>query len=293
MAIKWTPEDDALIREHTNVYVAEKLGVSPVTVAFRRAKLGIQPKRAGRPPYPWTPEQDAMLGTKMDSEIAQMLGISSSVVMMRRKALGIKKVSRIGFGLGKGASYDPKVLGSILGVMNDGDAGRQLGITRERVRQLRKRMGIPRNKQGKRKHKVGDQVGHFLVLEVPDGGGSKVQCRCGRIIEPKRKSLISGRTCGQCPELREKLTVRKYKGQKIEGTRLTAIGPSATNGRYWLFQCDCGRQHEAILSNVVRGLAKSCGCLRDEWIRFLGSSRKGVGYNQPMPKEWREKWKSA
>jgi hypothetical protein len=32
----------------------------------------------------------------------------------------------------------------------------------------------------------------------------------------------------------------------------------------WLFKCDCGRNHEAVGSEVTRGNIKSCGCLNDE-----------------------------
>lgn len=49
----------------------------------------------------------------------------------------------------------------------------------------------------------------------------------------------------------------------------------------WLFQCDCGKQKEAVLSSVRSGAVKSCGCLHMERCRaglnrlVHGDARKG------------------
>lgn len=39
-----------------------------------------------------------------------------------------------------------------------------------------------------------------------------------------------------------------------------------TGGKHpkWLAQCDCGKQKEVLLGNLLRGKSRSCGCLRGE-----------------------------
>lgn len=59
--------------------------------------------------------------------------------------------------------------------------------------------------------------------------------------------------------------MKKYKpGQKIN--MLTLVKPVRKMERsrrwVWLFRCDCGNMKEALLSNVVHGKTKSCGCIR-------------------------------
>lgn len=44
--------------------------------------------------------------------------------------------------------------------------------------------------------------------------------------------------------------------------KLTVI--KRINTRRWLCECECGNQKEAVTSDLVRGNAKSCGCLLGE-----------------------------
>lgn len=59
--------------------------------------------------------------------------------------------------------------------------------------------------------------------------------------------------------------------------RLVAIDRVAarTGPAVWLFQCDCGRRHQAKASYVVRGRARSCGCLRAEKVS-LAAHKHGL-----------------
>lgn len=64
--------------------------------------------------------------------------------------------------------------------------------------------------------------------------------------------------------------VRDLTGQKF--WRLTAIsyrieGQGRRSYTRWMCLCDCGSRHEVDMSALVRGLAKSCGCLmRDKLV---------------------------
>lgn len=45
--------------------------------------------------------------------------------------------------------------------------------------------------------------------------------------------------------------------------RLTILGRTQDKSRY-LFLCDCGKQHVALISSVGLGLTQSCGCLHND-----------------------------
>lgn len=65
-------------------------------------------------------------------------------------------------------------------------------------------------------------------------------------------------------------------GQKYG--RLTAIRClGRRNGQtYWLFKCDCGKEHESKPNHVIKGYTKSCGC----WNKERARKGKGEsGYN--------------
>lgn len=63
--------------------------------------------------------------------------------------------------------------------------------------------------------------------------------------------------------------------------RLVAIRPLevGSNGMRWLFDCDCGRHHEAAGYHVRKGRINSCGCLGVELSRAPGGRRVG-GYKR-------------
>lgn len=92
--IDWSKWDD-LVGTMTDPLLAEQIGCSPVTVFWRRKKLGIGlvPGRAdGRR----TPKNrkipisaDILMGLMTDKAIADMFGTTESAVCLRRKKLGI------------------------------------------------------------------------------------------------------------------------------------------------------------------------------------------------------------
>jgi len=46
--------------------------------------------------------------------------------------------------------------------------------------------------------------------------------------------------------------------------------PSGNRRRIGLYKCSCGNTKEITISNVTRGITKSCGCITKEQIRKLG-----------------------
>lgn len=60
------------------------------------------------------------------------------------------------------------------------------------------------------------------------------------------------------------------KFNKLLALKFIGYTPSIIKRRIWLFQCDCGKQKEVAIENVVRSKnpTKSCGCLNDN--KFSG-----------------------
>lgn len=51
--------------------------------------------------------------------------------------------------------------------------------------------------------------------------------------------------------------------------------------RYWLLQCDCGRPHKALHTNITSGRTSSCGCLRSDLIRKAKTKHGHTSYRGP------------
>lgn len=146
---KWQSHEDALLGTMTDAALAARLNRGRAGVCERRSKLGISPhghiKADGtsqRRPHQWTPEEIALLGTMHDAEIARRMGLHRTTVSQRRRKLGIPAFASPGAPV---KHWTPE-RETLLGTMSDGDVVKRLnvpGLSRERVKQRRRRLGIP------------------------------------------------------------------------------------------------------------------------------------------------------
>lgn len=56
--------------------------------------------------------------------------------------------------------------------------------------------------------------------------------------------------------------------------------------KLWVCRCDCGVEKVVGVGNVMRGLTKSCGCLRKETASRLGALRQRVGFSVHVGKRF-------
>ena len=74
-------------------------------------------------------------------------------------------------------------------------------------------------------------------------------------------------------------TKGKFKdvtGQKFENlTAIKRIGFNKAKKSVWLFLCDCGVQKEIVLSLVLTGKTKHCGCLKKYKIKDISGQKFG------------------
>jgi glycerol-3-phosphate cytidylyltransferase/D-beta-D-heptose 7-phosphate kinase/D-beta-D-heptose 1-phosphate adenosyltransferase len=93
-------------------------------------------------------------------------------------------------------------------------------------------------------------------------------CKCGNEFHVLNNHLKSSQDCG-CVSCNE-IIGNKYGF-------LTVLGPAEnTKFKKFLFLCDCGKEHIAVISDVIRGKIKSCGhvnVIKDK----ENSKFKGVG----------------
>lgn len=59
---------------------------------------------------------------------------------------------------------------------------------------------------------------------------------------------------------------------------------------YWMCQCDCGKLHEVYLTNLLRGMTRSCGCLHKEQLRAEKTTH-GHTYGKTTTRTYRS-WQS-
>jgi hypothetical protein len=106
-----------------------------------------------------------------------------------------------------------------------------------------------------------------------------LKCQCGTLFAYKTHEVNSTESihCG-CLSKIECVT----EGAQVAGTKLTFINISRRKkGRrikaYGRFKCQCGIECEKLIASVVRGKAKSCGC--------LGASGFGIGRDSRTEKK--------
>lgn len=129
----WTAESAALLGTMPDRHIAQKLGITPVMVAYQRKRLGIKQYAA---PSTWAAENDHLLGTKTDAVLAKELGVPKHVVLKRRCALKIPAFGPSGW------PAWPKEQAQLLGTMPDAELAQQIGRSVSAVRQQRLALGI-------------------------------------------------------------------------------------------------------------------------------------------------------
>lgn len=159
----WTAELDAMLGVEPDAVVAEMLGCTRKTVAYRRERLGksasFNRRRNSKPPPAKPVLQDSLmsmdgvvsrLGNEPDHSIASSVGVSRRTVSRLRNRLGIKpfadthgKSGRFGDGRKKENTLsddDSRLV--ILGTMPDKQAATVLGVKHGVVCRMRNRLGI-------------------------------------------------------------------------------------------------------------------------------------------------------
>ena len=129
----WTREHAALLGTMPDRHLAQRLGVTPVMVAYQRKRLGI---KKFAPPSAWSDQHDHLLGTKTDAALAQELGVPKHLVLKRRRALKIPAFGPSGW------PAWPQEQVHLLGTMPDAELAQQIGRSVSAVRQQRLALGI-------------------------------------------------------------------------------------------------------------------------------------------------------
>lgn len=129
----WTREHAALLGTMPDRHLAQRLGITPVMVAYQRKRLGI---KKFAPPSAWSDQHDHLLGTKTDAALAQELGVPKHLVLKRRRALKIPAFGPSGW------PAWPQEQVHLLGTMPDAELAQQIGRSVSAVRQQRLALGI-------------------------------------------------------------------------------------------------------------------------------------------------------
>lgn len=88
-------------------------------------------------------------------------------------------------------------------------------------------------------------------------------------------------------EHKDRMQYQGCKWGRLAYIKCLPPDPEATQKhRRALFQCDCGRQHEAKIAYVKDGRTRSCGCLAQE-VRKKGTkkTKRGLSANRRACRE--------
>ncbi len=127
--------------------------------------------------------------------------------------------------------------------------------------------------QGKGKSKkpiVGERFNRLLVLaENEETGVVKVKCDCGNEYEiPKFRSKMAAlKRNGMCKECKSKEKNKKYtdiepKSKFNYWTVIKRVKDDKSGQAQYECKCQCGNKKVVLGKNLVRGLSKSCGCIK-------------------------------
>lgn len=143
-------------QEHDTA-IAERLGCSTSTVYQHRIRRGIRSKGGGRSVTDWSLVQ---FEGRTDQEIAEEYGCCLATAAGHRKKRGIY--------FKRGSKPRPPPEG--LGTVSDGDLARKLGLSRQRIHQIRKREGVP----SARSTRVNEAIRNYDWTHIPLGKFSDV-----------------------------------------------------------------------------------------------------------------------
>jgi hypothetical protein len=126
---------------------------------------------------------------------------------------------------------------------------------------------------------TGQRFGRLVAREIVGRDGYRIlwrcDCDCGRSKVAPTTRLRGGntRSCG-CLHRESVLASHLRRGHKTAEQRigetharltiLSIVDRVVGGDCRILTRCECGREHVALLGNVVSGMTRSCGCLLDE-----------------------------
>lgn len=131
---------------------------------------------------------------------------------------------------------------------------------------------------------LGDRYGKLTVIEKTNVYNKsnrvlyRCSCDCGEetLIDQPQIVRPQNPSCGKCTT---RTGIELPYNQKFGKLQLLRTYEFGKRTRY-VWQCDCGNEHEAPLANVTGGLCSSCGCLGKELgIADINYRYAGKKYN--------------
>jgi hypothetical protein len=130
------------------------------------------------------------------------------------------------------------------------------------------------------KNLAGQRFGRLVVLDRTDKRKGncylwRCQCDCGNTALITTYFLTHGlaRSCGCLRKESRKVDITGQKFGKL--TALKIVGRKR-HGFLWLCQCDCGNYKNALTTNLLNGVTRSCGCLHEETAKINGKGMHKV-----------------
>ena len=117
---------------------------------------------------------------------------------------------------------------------------------------------------------TGKHFGEWEVLEYLGNSMWKCRCSCGTLRNIGGYALTHGIT-KSCGHVGKSKPMNDITGQKFGFlTAIEYVGESK-----WRCQCDCGNETEVLVTHLINGTIKSCGCYRNLPVESLVDQKFG------------------
>lgn len=121
--------------------------------------------------------------------------------------------------------------------------------------------GSYRVRKNRNNIKPGDTFGEWTVSKMLDDGYVLCRCSCGVERPVYRSSLINGNSVS-CGHAKKSNNLKRKQAEFIGKTFGKWTVLDVPSSQYLLCRCSCGTIRKILLSSIISGCSKSCGCQR-------------------------------
>lgn len=113
------------------------------------------------------------------------------------------------------------------------------------------------------------------------------KCDCGNTCIAKTSELKNNhkKSCGCLKNKRENLIGKRFGKLTVVDNFEDFIKNDGTHLSRWVCKCDCGNNYITYGTNLVRGLVKSCGCIRKELLQKRKDDLTGQRFGRLIAKQ--------
>lgn len=144
---------------------------------------------------------------------------------------------------------------------------------------------------------IGKRFGHAVCLEESgkDNNGIRMglcRCDCGKLFRKRLSTLKYSNENFSCGCIKKKSPrlkfgdISRYIGKTYNQITILGLSKNPKKGTFVYGRCSCGKERDFLLSQVLAGKLKSCGCLQRKRCGDINKTHDKT--NTDLYKRWQE-----